>query len=165
MFIWDFVADTVLSNIIDWLFAQIVGFLGDFFARMGMMGVELFELSWVQSIVLFFSRLGWALFAASVVVCAFECGIEYSSGRGNIRQTILNVLKGFMAVASLRSCPSGSTPCPLRCREPSRTESPARGPASLPLDRRFSTTSPVTTCSRIWWITTSSAQVSSRAPL
>ena len=99
MFIWDFVADTVLSNIIDWLFAQIVGFLGDFFARMGMMGVELFELSWVQSIVLFFSRLGWALFAASVVVCAFECGIEYSSGRGNIRQTVLNVLKGFMAVS------------------------------------------------------------------
>ena len=66
MFIWDFVADTVLSNIIDWLFAQIVGFLGDFFAQMGMMGVELFELSWVQSIVLFFSRLGWALFATSV---------------------------------------------------------------------------------------------------
>ena len=99
MFIWDFVADTVLSNIIDWLFAQIVGFLGDFFAQMGMMGVELFELSWVQSIVLFFSRLGWALFATSVVVCAFECGIEYSAGRGNIRQTVLNVLKGFMAVS------------------------------------------------------------------
>ena len=99
MFIWNFVADTVLSNIIDWLYAQFVGFLGDFFAQMGMMGVELFELSWVQSIVLFFSRLGWALFGASVVVCAFECGIEYSSGRGNVRQTALSVLKGFMAVS------------------------------------------------------------------
>ena len=105
MFIWNFVADTVLSNIIDWLFAQIVGFLGDFFARMGMMGVELFQLSWVQSIVLFFSRLGWALFGASVVVCAFERGIEYSSGRGNIRQTLLNVLKGFMAVSLFTVAP------------------------------------------------------------
>lgn len=105
MFIWNFVADTVLSNIIDWLFAQIVGFLGDFFERMGMMGVELFQLSWVQSIVLFFSRLGWALFGASVVVCAFECGIEYSSGRGNIRQTLLNVLKGFMAVSLFTVAP------------------------------------------------------------
>ena len=105
MFIWNFVADTVLSNIIDWLFAQIVGFLGDFFARMGMMGVELFELSWVQSIVLFFSRLGWALFGTSVVVCAFECGIEYSSGRGNVRQTALNVLKGFMAVSLFTVAP------------------------------------------------------------
>ena len=99
MFIWDFVADTVLSNIIDWLFAQIVGFLGDFFAMMGNMGVELFELLWVQQIVAFFSRLGWALFGASVVVCGFECGIEYASGRGNIRQTAINILKGFMAVS------------------------------------------------------------------
>ena len=99
MFIWDFVADTVLSNIIDWLFAQIVGFLGDFFGQMGNMGVELFELPWVQEIVEFFSRLGWALFGSSVVVCAFECGIEYSSGRGNIRQTAINILKGFMAVS------------------------------------------------------------------
>ena len=75
MFIWDFVADTVLSNIIDWLFAQIVGFLGDFFAMMGNMGVELFELTWVQAVVQFFSQLGWALFGVSLVVCAFECGI------------------------------------------------------------------------------------------
>ena len=99
MFIWDFVVDTVLSNILDWLFAQVVGFLGDFFAQMGNMGVELFELSWVKSIVLFFSRLGWALFAASVVVCACEFGIDYMSGRGNLKQTVLNVLKGFMAVS------------------------------------------------------------------
>lgn len=35
MFIWDFVADTVLGQIIDWLYGQIVGFLGDFFMQMG----------------------------------------------------------------------------------------------------------------------------------
>lgn len=43
MFIWDFVADTVLGQIIDWLYGQIVGFLGDFFMQMGSMGAELFE--------------------------------------------------------------------------------------------------------------------------
>ena len=52
MFIWDFVADTVLGQIIDWLYGQIVGFLGDFFMQMGSMGAELFEMSWVQSVVL-----------------------------------------------------------------------------------------------------------------
>ena len=28
MFIWDFVAETILDQIIDWLYGQIVGFLG-----------------------------------------------------------------------------------------------------------------------------------------
>ncbi len=54
MFIWDFVLGTVMDQIIEWLYGQVVGFLADFFAQMGNMGVELFEMSWVQSIVLFF---------------------------------------------------------------------------------------------------------------
>lgn len=76
-----------------------MGFLGNFFAEMGNMGVELFEMSWVQSIVLFFSYLAWALYGTGLVVACFECGIEYSSGRGNIRETALNAIKGFMAVS------------------------------------------------------------------
>ena len=76
-----------------------MGFLGNFFAYMGNMGVELFELEWVSAIVLFFSRLAWALFAVSVVVCAFACGIEYSTGRGNLQQCGLNIIKGFLAVS------------------------------------------------------------------
>lgn len=99
MFIWDFVADKVLCQIVDWFYGQVVGFLGNFFAEMGNMGVELFEMSWVQSIVLFFSYLAWALYGTGLVVACFECGIEYSSGRGNIRETALNAIKGFMAVS------------------------------------------------------------------
>ena len=89
----------MLDQLVDWIYGQIVGFLGNFFALMGNMGVELFDLDWVNAIVLFFSRLGWALFAVSVVVCAFECGIEYSAGRGNLQQCALNVIKGFLAVS------------------------------------------------------------------
>ena len=89
----------MLDQLVDWIYGQIVGFLGNFFALMGNMGVELFELDWVNAIVLFFSRLGWALFAVSGVVCAFECGIEYSAGRGNLQQCALNVIKGFLAVS------------------------------------------------------------------
>ena len=99
MFIWDFVADKVLGQNVDWFYGQVVGFLGNFFAEMGNMGVELFEMSWVQSIVLFFSYLAWALYGTGLVVACFECGIEYSSGRGNIRETALNAIKGFMAVS------------------------------------------------------------------
>ena len=99
MFIWDFVADKILGQIVDWFYGQVVGFLGNFFAEMGNMGVELFEMSWVQSIVLFFSYLAWALYGTGLVVACFECGIEYSSGRGDIRETALNAIKGFMAVS------------------------------------------------------------------
>ena len=105
MFIWDFAAGTILDARLDWVYSQIVGFLGNFFAVMGNMGVELFDLDWVQSIILFFSRLAWALFAVSLVVSAFECGIEYASGRANIQQTALNILKGFFAVSLFSTLP------------------------------------------------------------
>lgn len=82
----------------DWFYNQVVGFLGTFFAQMGNMGVELFELEWVDAVVLFFSQLGWALLGVSLVVSGFECGIEYISGRGNIQQAALNAIKGFLAV-------------------------------------------------------------------
>ena len=99
IFIWNFVAGEILDQLVDWIYGQLVGFLGNFFALMGNMGVELFELEWVDAIVLFFSRLAWALFSVSVVVCAFECSIEYSAGRGNLQQTALNIIKGFLAVS------------------------------------------------------------------
>lgn len=99
MFIWDFVADTVLGQIVDWLYGQIIGFLGNFFAEMGNMGADLFEMSWVQSIILFFVYLAWALYVTGLVVSAFECGIEYQSGRGSIKDAALNAIKGFMAVS------------------------------------------------------------------
>ncbi|OPY59015.1 MAG: hypothetical protein A4E55_00384 [Pelotomaculum sp. PtaU1.Bin035] len=69
MFIWDFTTGLVLGQIMDWIYGQIIGFLGEFFAMMGNMGAELFDMSWVQAIVLFFSGTG-------LVVAVFECGIE-----------------------------------------------------------------------------------------
>ena len=91
-------AETVLGEITDWIYGQIVGFLGNFFGEMGSMGAELFQMSWVQSIVLFFSYLAWALYATGLVVSCFECGVEYTTGRGNVREVFLNGLKGFLAV-------------------------------------------------------------------
>ena len=105
VFIWDFIADTVLGQIIDWIYGQIIGFLGDFFMQMGNMGADLFEMGWVQSIVLFFSYLAWALYATGLVVAVFECGIECQSGRGSIRETALNAIKGFLAVSLFSTVP------------------------------------------------------------
>ena len=71
LFIWDFILGDVMSQFIDWIYGQVVGFLGDFFSQMGNMGVELFEMNWVASIVLFFSYLAWALYGTGLVVSAF----------------------------------------------------------------------------------------------
>lgn len=99
MFIFDFVADVVLDQIVDWIYGKIVSFLNDFFAMMNNMGVELFELPWVQAVTTFFEYLGWTLFVVGIVVGAFECAIEYQGGRGSIRDTAFNYIKGFMAVS------------------------------------------------------------------
>lgn len=105
MFIWDFVAETVLGQIVDWMYGQLIGFLGNFFASMGDMGAELFEMAWVRSVVLFFSQFGWVLYGVGLVVAVFECGIEYQSGRGSVRDTALNAVKGFLAVGMFSTVP------------------------------------------------------------
>ena len=99
MFIWDFILGDVMDQVIEWVYGQVVGFLAEFFAQMGNMGVELFTMEWVQSIVLFFSYLAWALYVTGLVVSAFETGIEYQHGRGSVKDAALNAIKGFMAVS------------------------------------------------------------------
>lgn len=105
MFILDFFLGGLMDQFIDWVYSQLVGFFGNFFAEMGNMGVELFEMSWVQSIVLFFSYLAWALYVVGLVVAVFEVGIEYQTGRANVKDAALNAIKGFMAVSCFTLVP------------------------------------------------------------
>ncbi|MDD4511003.1 MAG: DUF6045 family protein, partial [Oscillospiraceae bacterium] len=99
MFIWDFILGDIMDQLIDWVYSQVIGFLGNFFSQMGNMGVELFEMNWVASIVLFFSYLAWALYGTGLVVSCFETGVEYQHGRGSVKDAALNAIKGFMAVS------------------------------------------------------------------
>jgi len=99
LFIWDFLLGDVMNQIIDWFYGHLVGFLGDFFAQMGNMGVELFEMDWVKSIVLLFSYLAWTLYVTGLVVSCFETGIDYQNGKGSVKESLLNAIKGFMAVS------------------------------------------------------------------
>lgn len=93
-----------MDQFIDWVYSQLVGFFGNFFAEMGNMGVELFEMSWVQSIVLFFSYLAWTLYVVGLVVAVFEVGIEYQTGRASIKDAAISAVKGFMAVGCFSWC-------------------------------------------------------------
>ena len=94
MFIWDFVADTVLGQIFDWVYGKIVEFLGEFFSMMNGMGSELFR------------YFGWALYGVGLVVAVFEAALEYQSGRTTaIRDLALGSLKGFLAASLFTTVP------------------------------------------------------------
>ena len=95
----------MLGQIVDWFYGQIVGFLGNFFAEMGSMGAELFDMSWVQSVVLFFSYLGWALYAIGLVVSCFETGVEYSAGRGKAKPSASTPTQGLPAASLFTQVP------------------------------------------------------------
>ena len=105
MFIWDFIAEKIFDQLVDWIHSMLVGFLGEFFGMMNNMGAELFEFVWVQAIVLFFQYLGWALFTIGFILTVFETAIAYQSGQGDLKGTFLNILKGFMATSLFTMLP------------------------------------------------------------
>ncbi len=105
MFIWDFVIDKVFDQIVDWIHGQIVSFLGEFFGMINNMGAELFEFVWIKAIVLFFSYFAWAMFTVGLILAVFETALAYQNGQGNIGNTFLNILKGFIATSLITVLP------------------------------------------------------------
>ncbi len=96
---------TIWSTMLSWIYDTVYGAIADFFTLMGNMGAEIFDLKWVQATVHLFTLFGWALFLVGVVVAAFDLAIEYQNGRGNVRNTVLNILKGFFACSLITVVP------------------------------------------------------------
>lgn len=105
MFIWDFVASAVFDQLLDWIHATLVDLFSDFFTMMNGMGVEIFEFTWVQALLLFFEKIAWALYAVGLVLAMFETAIAYQNGRGSIQNTALNLIKGFFAASLVTTLP------------------------------------------------------------
>lgn len=94
----DKIIDSILNRIIQWLFTIIYDGIADFFTMISGLGVEIFELDWVNAMVKLFSLFGWSLFVVGIVVSAMDLAIEYQNGRASVQGTALNWIKGFMAV-------------------------------------------------------------------
>ena len=88
-----------------WFYETIYGAVADFFAMMGNMGADIFDLDWVQATIKLFTLFGWSLFVAGVVVAIFDVAIEYQNGRANIKTTTINILKGFFACSLIGIVP------------------------------------------------------------
>lgn len=99
------ISNTIWNTMLQWFYETIYNAVADFFTQMGNMGADVFDLKWVQATVQLFTLFGWALFTAGVVVAIFDVAIEYQSGRANIKNTCLNVLKGFFACSLIGVVP------------------------------------------------------------
>ncbi len=99
------ISNAIWNTMIQWFYETIYNAVADFFTMMGNMGADLFDLDWIQATVKLFELFGWALFVAGVVVAVFDLAIEYQNGRANIKNTFLNILKGFFACSLISVVP------------------------------------------------------------
>ncbi len=99
------ISKTIWTTMMTWLYDTVYSAVADFFTLMGNMGAEIFDLKWVQATVHLFTLFGWGLFIAGVIVAVFDLAIEYQNGRGNVRTTMLNILKGFLACSLISIVP------------------------------------------------------------
>ena len=101
----DAVGDWIWETMFEWLFNLIYGAVADLFEFINGTTSDIFELSWVQAFISLFQSFAWMLFVCGLIVAVFDTAIAYESGQANIKNTCLNVLKGFMAACLVTVIP------------------------------------------------------------
>lgn len=99
------ISNAIWDTMLRWFYETIYGAVADFFAMMGNMGADLFDLDWIKATIYLFQMVGWGLFVAGTVVAIFDVAIEYQHGRANIKTTSINILKGFFACSLIGIIP------------------------------------------------------------
>lgn len=101
----DAIGDWIWEAMFEWVFNLIYGAIADLFEFINETTSDIFAMSWVQAFVGLFQSLAWMLFVCGLVVAVFDTAIAYESGQANIKNTCLNVLKGFMAASLVTVVP------------------------------------------------------------
>ena len=101
----DTITDAIWDVMFEWLFNLIYGAVADLFEFINSTTSDIFTLSWVQAFISLFHALGWMLFVCGLIVAVFDAAVAYESGQANIKNTCLNVLKGFMAASLVTVVP------------------------------------------------------------
>ena len=93
------VTSAIWDEMFEWLFNTILGCVSDLFEFINSTASNIFTLAWVQNFISLFSALGWTLFVCGLIVAVFDCAVAYENGSANIKNTAINILKGFMAAS------------------------------------------------------------------
>ena len=103
--ILDSISDALWGVLFEWFFNLIYGAIADLFEFINETTSDIFSLAWVSSFITLFHHIGWILFVCGLIVAVFDCAIAYESGQNNIKNTCLNVLKGFFAASLITVVP------------------------------------------------------------
>lgn len=101
----DAIGDWIWEAMFEWVFNLIYGAIADLFEFINETTSDVFAMSWVQAFVGLFQSLAWMLFVCGLIVAVFDTAIAYESGQANIKNTCINVLKGFMAASLVTVVP------------------------------------------------------------
>lgn len=130
----DAISDAIWDIMFEWIFNKVYGLIAELFTFINETATDIFALSWVQVFVGLFGSFAWMLFVCGLVVAVFDTAVAYESGQANIKNTCINVLKGFMAASLVTVVPqrlySSASICRVRlqlsCLETSYPEQATR---------------------------------------
>lgn len=74
------IVNSVWNALVQWLYEAFYTAIGDLFADINNLGVEIFDLSWVQAVVNLFTMLGWSLFVVGARLSGKRAGTRTISG-------------------------------------------------------------------------------------
>ena len=101
----DAISDAIWDIMFEWIFNKVYGLIAELFTFINETATDIFALSWVQVFVGLFGSLAWMLFVCGLIVAVFDTAVAYESGQANIKNTCINVLKGFMAASLVTAVP------------------------------------------------------------
>ena len=93
------VTDAIWDVMFEWIFDLIFDGISDIFEFINMSAADIFTLSWVQAFISLFRSFGFMLFVVGMLVAVFDTAVAYENGSANIKNTCINVIKGFMAAS------------------------------------------------------------------
>lgn len=99
------ISDAIWDIMFEWIFNKVYGLIAELFTFINETATDIFALSWVQVFVGLFGSFAWMLFVCGLVVAVFDTAVAYESGQANIKNTCINVLKGFMAASLVTVVP------------------------------------------------------------
>jgi len=95
----------IFDMFFDWLYFMIYDAIASLFTIIDESTADIFAIPWVEAFIMLFHHIGWILFVCGLVVAVFDTAIGYENGQANIKNTCLNVLKGFFAASLITVVP------------------------------------------------------------
>ena len=95
----------IFDMFFDWLYFMIYDAISSLFTIIDETTADIFAIPWVEAFIMLFHHIGWILFACGLIVAVFDTAIGYENGQANLKNTCLNVLKGFFAASLITVVP------------------------------------------------------------